>query len=82
MSETASIILVVIILLGVQFLISKIRKPLVYILRIGAGLVALGMFWFLSENPRIPVLVIMTAVIVSSMVKNLIDLRKSESSVS
>jgi hypothetical protein len=47
-----------------------------------AGFVALGIFWFLSENPRIPVLVIMTAIIVSSMVKNLIDLRKSESSVS
>lgn len=80
MNELFLVIIVIGLLFGTQFILRKAKRPLLSYIKIFAAIVLLVLIWVFGGESRIFVKVILSAIALTSIFKELISLRKFHSS--
>ena len=79
MNEIILSIVVIVILLGSQFLINRIRRPLLFYIRILSAIALLLLIWLFGGDSNIPVRVILSVIALTSIYSGYLTLKKFQS---
>jgi len=79
MNEIILVAVFLVILFGSQVLISRIKKPLLYYIRISSSIVLLLLVWLLAGNGNIPVKVMMSAIALTSVCNGYLSIKRFQS---
>ncbi len=79
MSEIILVVIVLVILFGAQVLVNKIKRPLLHYIRIFAAIALILFVWIFGTEGSISVKVILSALVLTSLYKEYISIRKFQS---
>jgi hypothetical protein len=80
MSELALIVLFLSILFGSQLLISRIKKPLLFHIRICSAIVLLVLVWLFGRDSNIGAKIILSIIAVTSLCNGVLSIKNFKSS--
>ena len=78
MNEIILFIIVIIVLVGSQFLLKGIKAPTIHYVRIFAAVVLLLLIWLSKHNGTTPIKIIISSVVVSYAIKEIYLIRRTK----
>jgi hypothetical protein len=76
MSEIILVFVFVAILFGLQVFTKQIKKPLIHYIKISAALAMLILLWIFGGNGNIPLKVILSVLMVTSLYREYLSIKK------
>ena len=77
MTEILLLIVVVILLFGIQILLTRIKKPLSGYIKISASIGLLLLIWLFGNDSGIPIRVILSVLMLSNVYREFLSLQKT-----
>lgn len=78
MNEIPLVIAVIVILIVSQLLLQHLRRPMIHYVRIVVGIFLLLLVWLVSGDGSKPIKVIVSAVVVTSVIREILLFKKSD----
>ena len=77
MNEVLLLIVVIILLFGLQILLTRIKKPLSGYIKISASIGLLLLIWLFGNDSGIPIRVILSVLMLSNVYREFLSLQKT-----